>query len=41
MNSKTNQVGFFRGAVYATAACLPFWVALGYGVYKLLKLFGY
>lgn len=36
-----NELKFFRGALTAVLACVPFWMAVGYGAYRLLKFLGY
>ena len=39
--TKHDNLPFFRALPRAIALSLPFWAALVYGAYKLLKLFGY
>jgi hypothetical protein len=41
MKTKSDGLDFWRAIPWAIAYCLPFWAALGYGVYRLMKLFGY
>lgn len=41
MKPQHDNLKFFRGVPTAIAWSLPFWAALGYGAYRLLKLLGY
>ena len=41
MKAKRDDLGFWRASAAAVVASLPFWIALGYGVYRVLKCLGY